>query len=121
MSTLKADTIQSTGGGAVTLTSQAANKAFIRFNGTGTLAINKSLNHSSCTDNGTGNYSPQFSSNFSDAHSAVTCSKKNQSSNASFGINNASVATSNFNMQLYENNAAVDSDTVSAKTTGDLA
>ena len=121
MSTLKADTIQSTGGGAATLTSQAANKAFIRFNGTGTLAINKSLNHSSVTDNSTGNYTPVYTNNFSDANSCVTMSKKNESSNASFGINNASVATNNHNMQLYENNSATDTAIVSSKTTGDLA
>jgi hypothetical protein len=121
-SVLNVDSIAAKDGTSpVALTKQSANQAFVRFNGTSTLSVNKSLNHSSVTDNGTGNYSPQFSSNFNDANSAVTCSKKNQSSNASFGINNASIAASNFNMQLYENNAAVDSDTVSAKTTGDLA
>tara|TARA_R110000782_G_scaffold124885_2_gene216456 strand:- start:785 stop:1162 length:378 start_codon:yes stop_codon:yes gene_type:complete len=123
-SELRVNTLKDAAGNnsiAMSTVAPGSTKAFIRLNGTSTLAINKSLNHSSCTDNGTGNYSPQFSSNFSDVNSAVTCSKKNQSSNASFGINNASVATSNFNMQLYENNAAVDSDTISAKTVGDLA
>jgi len=121
MSTLKADTIQSTSGGAATLTKQSANQAFVRFNGTGTLAVNKSLNHSSVTDNATGNYTPVYTNNFSDANSCVTMSKKNESSNASFGINNASVATNNHNMQLYENNSSTDTAIVSSKTTGDLA
>ena len=96
-------------------------KAFVRFDGTGTLAINKSLNHSSVTDNATGNYTPVYTSNFSDANSCVTMSKKNESSNASFGINNASVATNNHNMQLYENDSATDTAIVSSKTVGDLA
>jgi hypothetical protein len=57
MSTLRADTIQSTGGGAATLTKQSAVKAHVRFNGTGTVAISGySLNVTSITDFGTGNY-----------------------------------------------------------------
>ena len=49
MSTLKADTIQSTGGGAATLTKQSAAKAF---SATATTAVTsiKSLNVSSLTD-----------------------------------------------------------------------
>ena len=116
--------------GAITGTAKSVNadylatgisKAFVRFDGTGTLAINKSLNHSSVTDNATGNYTPVYTSNFSDANSCVTMSKKNESSNASFGINNASVATNNHNMQLYENDSATDTAIVSSKTVGDLA
>ena len=105
--TLAFDTLSVSG--AITGTAKSVNadylatgisKAFVRFDGTGTLAINKSLNHSSVTDNATGNYTPVYTSNFSDANSCVTMSKKNESSNASFGINNASVATNNHNMQL---------------------
>ena len=121
--TLKADTLtHSTAGSLATnFVVNGTSKAFVRFNGTGTLAINKSLNHSSVTDNATGNYTPVYTSNFSDANSCVTMSKKNESSNASFGINNASVATNNHNMQLYENNSATDTAIVSSKTVGDLA
>jgi len=64
MSTLKADTIQSTGGGAVTLTKQEAAKAYVLFNGTGTVAIRKSFNCSSVTDNDTGDYRPNWTSVF---------------------------------------------------------
>ena len=42
-------------------------KAWVRLNGTGTIAINKSFNTSSITDQGTGVYDQSFSSNFSDA------------------------------------------------------
>jgi len=49
MSTLKADTIQSTGGGAATLTKQSAAKAWINFDGT-TTNIRGSFNVSSQTD-----------------------------------------------------------------------
>jgi len=64
MSTLKADTIQSTGGGAATLTKQEAAKAYVLFNGTGTVAIRKSFNCSSVTDNDTGDYRPNWTSVF---------------------------------------------------------
>ena len=53
MSTLKADTIQSTGGGAATLTKQAAAKVFVVADYTD-FSIGTSLNVSSVTDRGTG-------------------------------------------------------------------
>ena len=56
MSTLKADTIQSTSGGAATLTKQHAAKSWLNFNGRGTIAARDSFNHSSLTDVSTGNY-----------------------------------------------------------------
>jgi hypothetical protein len=72
MSTLKADTIQSTGGGAATLTKQSAAKAFYSLNGTGTIAFRKSLNCSSASDLGTGDYKVFYSNAMSDAdYSAV--------------------------------------------------
>ena len=123
-SELRVNTLKDASGNnsvALSTVAPGVSKAFVRFNGTGTLAVNKSLNHSSVTDNATGNYTPVYTSNFSDANSCVTMSKKNESSNASFGINNASVATNNHNMQLYENNSATDTAIVSSKTVGDLA
>ena len=64
MSTLKADTIQSTGGGAATLTKQSAAKMWVDLTGDGTAAINKSLNTSGLADNGTGDYTVSFTNNF---------------------------------------------------------
>ena len=67
MSVLKADTIQSTSGGAATLTKQSAAKAWITFNGTGTIATRNSFGVSSISDNSTGNYTVNFSNAFSAA------------------------------------------------------
>ena len=64
MSTLKADTIQNTSGGAATLTKQEAAKAYVLFNGTGTVATRKTFNCSSVTDNDTGDYRPNWTSVF---------------------------------------------------------
>ncbi|ADW08418.1 tail fiber protein [Puniceispirillum phage HMO-2011] len=65
MSTLKADTIQSTGGGAATLTKQSAAKVWGNLDGTGTIAIRDSFNVSSADDNGTGIYDFNYSNSMS--------------------------------------------------------
>ena len=66
MSTLKADTIQSTGGGAATLTKQHAAKAWTNIDGSsGTPSAQDSFNHGSITDNAAGDYTVSFSSAFS--------------------------------------------------------
>ena len=75
MSTLKADTIQSTSGGAATLTKQQAAKSWCNLNGTGTIALRDSFNTSSVTDNGTGDYRFIFSSAMSDANYETGCSQ----------------------------------------------
>ena len=54
MSTLRADTIQSTGGGPVTLTKQSAAKVWHHYNQSGTLATVDSFNVSGATDSGVG-------------------------------------------------------------------
>ena len=57
MSEIRATTISDLAGtGPATLTKQSAAKAWVNFNGTGTVAIRDSFNVASLTDNGTGNY-----------------------------------------------------------------
>ena len=63
MSTLKADTIQSTGGGAATLTKQQAAKSWINFNATGTIATRDSFNISGIVDEKTGITTVSFTNN----------------------------------------------------------
>ena len=70
MSTLKADTIQSTSGGAATLTAQQGVKAFAnQDNGT---SLNESFNVSSLTDNSTGRYELALTNAFSNANYATS-------------------------------------------------
>ena len=63
MSTLKLDTLSNKAGTASvpsdTIVSGTA-KAWVNFNGTGTVAIRRAFNVSSITDNGTGNYYVNF-------------------------------------------------------------
>lgn len=68
MSTLKADTIQSTSGGAATLTKQSAAKAWTRQDQRSSLTTVSSFNFSSATDVGTGHVQISFSNNMSDAN-----------------------------------------------------
>jgi hypothetical protein len=74
MSTLVAQTISN---GTVSTSSanviQGSAKAWVNFNGTGTVAINASYNVSSITDNGTGIYTVNFTNAFADANYCVTC------------------------------------------------
>ncbi len=57
MSELRANTISAANGtGPVTLTKQSAAKAWVNFNGEGTIAARDSFNVSSLTDNGTGSH-----------------------------------------------------------------
>jgi len=87
MSTLKADTIQNTSGGAVTLTKQEAVKMWTKHD-SGT-AIG-SFNQSSITDNATGDYTLNFTNSFSDTDYCLTSSARIESSTAgsmvSYGI-----------------------------------
>ena len=65
MSEIRATTISDAAGtGPVTLTKQSAAKAWVNFNGIGTVAIRDSLNVGSITDNGTGDYTANYSSSF---------------------------------------------------------
>lgn len=67
------------------LASQGAAKAWVCFNGTGTVAIKASYNVSSITDNGTGDYTVNFTSPMVDANFAaqVTVGGGNSGNNVS--------------------------------------
>ena len=67
MSTLKADTIQSTSGGAATLTKQSAAKAWAKYTQSGP-TINNSFNIASIADNSAGNFTPSFTNAMSSAN-----------------------------------------------------
>lgn len=73
MSEIRATTISDLAGtGPATLTGQYAAKAWVNFDGTGTVAIRGSGNVSSVTDNGTGDYTINFTAAMADAGYSVT-------------------------------------------------
>ena len=63
MSTLRVNAIQNTSG-----VEQYLAKAWVNFNGTGTVAIRAAGNVSSITDNGTGDYTVNFTNAMADAN-----------------------------------------------------
>jgi hypothetical protein len=67
MSTLKVNTLQTAAGVEVYTA-----KAWVNFNGTGTVAIRASGNVTSITDNGTGDYTVNFTNALPDANYCVT-------------------------------------------------
>jgi hypothetical protein len=79
MSTLRVNTLQNTSGVEVYTA-----KAWVNFNGTGTVAIRASGNVSSITDRGTGQYTVNFTTAMPDANYAV---------NATLGGGNAYIGT----------------------------
>ena len=86
MSTLKADTIQSTSGGAATLTKQSAAKAWITYKGTDTNAIMESFNMSGVVDNGTGDYTMSFTNSMNTAEYNIVDGTERLENNNSPGI-----------------------------------
>lgn len=71
MSTIKVTTL-STADGAYSVPAEtlarASCKAWVNFNGTGTVAIRRAFNVSSITDNGTGDYTVNFTNAMVDAN-----------------------------------------------------
>ena len=75
MSTLKTSNIQDTSGGNNSTPEQikeGRSKAWVNFNGRGTVAIRDSFNVNSITDNGTGDYTVNFLNNMPDTNYCVS-------------------------------------------------
>jgi len=83
-------------------------KAWVNFNGTGTVAIRDSYNVSSITDNGTGNYTVNYSTAFSNANYCVNASVRNFSVIAASG---GSITTTGVTVNT--NNASMTSEDTS--------
>ena len=127
MSTLRADTIQNTSGGAVTLTNQSAAKAWAAFQQSGTHTMRDSFNMSSISDIGTGQSSFVFVSSMSNADYATTgCSgEQTGGGNRIMGIkgNSAVPATTGFDIANFalSTGSATDDTRLSISVLGDLA
>jgi hypothetical protein len=134
MSTLKVTTIQTSAGGAVTLTKQDAAKAWWSLDGTGTIAFRDSFNTSGSTDLGTGDYKVAFTNNMSSANYSALGSNGTTDSNwnAQFqsdivmGGNIANSYTpfydaSGIGFANYANNSPQDTEVFNGAVLGDLA
>jgi hypothetical protein len=65
-------------------------RAWVNFNGTGTVAIRASGNVSSITDNGTGDYTVNFTTAMPDINYAHVCGSGNYTDNNGIGVNTTS-------------------------------
>lgn len=77
MSNIKADTLSTLDGTKSITTDRIAQgvaRAWVNFNGTGTVAIRASFNVSSITDNGTGSYTVNFTTAMPDANYSCAAS-----------------------------------------------
>lgn len=80
MSTLRVDAIQNRTGGDI-INAKGMARAWVNFNGTGTVAIRTSFNVTSVTDGGTGNYTVNFATDMADANYAVLATSGDGSTN----------------------------------------
>jgi len=96
-------------------------KAWVNFDGTGTIALRDSFNVASVTDNSTGNYSYNLTANMNDANYCVCTSYESyNSSTQNDGIHLLAVGS----IRLYASNpsvASTDNTIVTALAHGDLA
>jgi hypothetical protein len=80
-------------------------KAWVNFNGTGTVAIRASFNVSSITDNGTGDYTVNFTTALADANYSLVGATGGGggggSGNYSLGIFNTAPTTSSIRIQTW--------------------
>jgi hypothetical protein len=104
MSTIKTNTLQNTAGTKsvpVDTVVDGSAKAWVNFNGTGTVAIRAGFNVSSITDNGVGNYTVNFTTPLPDTNYATNVSTGN-TVGYSFSVarNSESVLTSSSTIQI---------------------
>jgi len=77
-----------------TQSTASTNRAWVNFNGTGTVAIRASYNVSSITDNGTGDYTVNFTSAISDAnYASVGCAGRPGDGNNFVGFDTNTYST----------------------------
>ena len=126
MSTIRVDNFGPSAGGT-TYSARGIAKAWVNFNGTGTAAINDSLNVSSLTDSGTGTFDIAFTNNMSSAYYSISCTGVNSNSVRVFygigGVAQPTPAASGYRFSTYAEYAPAYQDctwNISAAT-GDLA
>lgn len=120
MSTLQADTLNNRAGTKtvpVDTVIDGSAKAWVNFNGTGTVAIRAAFNVSSITDNGTGDYTVNFTTALSSADYAPIGSSVNNGSgrtDVDFSTSTKSTTQQRLTITLSGSNTLVDVSLVSA-------
>ena len=118
MSTLKADTIQSTSGGAATLTKQAGVKMYAKTSGTYTAFGSDSLNADSLVDNGTGDVTINFTNSFSSTSYSTT---SNADATGAVMTTYSSEAASSIDIRAHNSSGSDTGNNIALQIVGDLA
>lgn len=117
MSTLRLTTISNQGGTASVPSDTVINgtaKAWVNFNGTGTVAIRASFNVSSITDIGVGRYQINFTNSFADTNYVVVLGAGNTDGGGSdfnYGVDTATITTSSIRATYFTSSGAAFADT----------
>ena len=116
-------TVTSVGGSNATNLSQGVLKGWIRFNGTGTIAIKDSFNYASITDNGTGDYTTTLTTAMNNIFYAPTGGAGDVDYGAKIDLeHSATNTTTAMRLRLSGTNSGTgDSDLVTVHIAGDLA
>ena len=116
-------TITSEGGAATQSLQQGVAKAWVDFNGTGTVSIDDSLNISSADDDGTGDYGFNFTSSMaSTAYCPQATGRGDTTAEGSWCSSTRVPATSGCDIKYFDNSgSAQDQTALSWSNLGDLA
>mgnify|MGYP003145616185 CR=1 FL=1 len=98
-------------------------KAWINFNGTGTISTEDSFNRSGLTDNGTGDYTFSFTNNMANTSYCFTGGLSSTSDRGILILNNGvDLSASAFTFQtIKDNDLKIDCTVVTVQIAGDLA
>ncbi len=103
MSTLRVTTLATQAGVEVYTA-----KAWVNFNGTGTVAIRASGNVSSITDNGTGDYTINFTNAMADANFSVAGWARVSGAGGTFaGVDNTPLTTTSARIGTFNNSGTI--------------
>ncbi len=96
-------------------------KAWMSLNGTGTIALRDSFNISGVVDNGTGSYTPSYSSNFGSANYSASGAGGSSNSNGFVRLNTPAAGSQD--LETRASNAGTNYDEAYTRftATGDLA
>ena len=118
-------TVTSEGGSATQSLQQGLAKAWVNFDGSGTVAILDSVNTASITDDGTGSYSANYTNAMSNTFAAkfYSCDGNNSTNYARIGTmaGEASASLAQVRTHLASNTTLADMDRVNITVNGDLA
>lgn len=112
MSIARFDTLQNAAGSKsvpVATVVDGSAKAWVNFNGTGTVAIRAAFNVSSITDNGVGSYSLNFVTPMSDTNYTAPAACQQASGRAITAVHPNSFNTGNLQIQVSDQIQAYDS------------